>query len=180
MAQSPEKSAARAASSRRTRYSTGLRAIAGTLPQVTRRVLGRRGLAEGGLIAEWPNIVGQDVAARCRPEGLAVARKGRRDEGVLTLKVEPGFALEAQHLAPLLLERVNGYFGYRAVGRLRLQQGPLGRRAAPGRPAPGAAERPLDSGEEAALHSQVATVGDDELRAALERLGRAVRGQHRP
>lgn len=157
------------------RRTAGLRAIAGTVPQVTRRVLGRRGLAEGGLIAEWPNIVGSEIAGRCRPEALALARKGRRDDGVLTLKVEPGFALEAQHLGPLLLDRVNGYFGYRAVARLRLQQGPLGA-GRPGKPAAAARRgRALTPDEENALRSQVAAVADDDLRAALERLGRAVR-----
>jgi len=179
MPKDPKKPTKRNAPPRRARLSVGLRAIAGTVPQVTRQALGRRGLAEGGLIAEWPNIVGSEVAARCRPETLAPARKGRRDEGVLTLKVEPGFALEAQHLAPLLLERVNGYFGYRAVARLRLQQGPLGRRWSAKAPAAANPERPLEPDEEAALNSQVATVADEDLRGALERLGRAVRGQRR-
>jgi len=179
MPKDPERPMGEEAKPRRTRHAAGLRAIAGTLPQVTRRALGRRGLAEGGLVAEWPNIVGSEIAARCRPEALAPARKGRRDEGVLTLKVDPGFALEAQHLAPILLERVNGYFGYRAVDRLRLQQGPLGRGRTAKAPAAANRERPLDPDEEAALHSQVAAVADEDLRTALERLGRAVRGQRR-
>lgn len=164
---------------RRPRHSSGLRAIAGSLPQVTRQALGRRGLALGGLLIEWPNVVGSEIAARCRPEALAPARQGRRDDGTLTLRVDPGFALEAQHLAPLLLERINGYFGYRAVARLRLQQAPIGRGSA-ARPASTAeAARPLAPAEEAALHDQVAAVADEELRAALERLGRAVRRDHR-
>ena len=103
----------------------GLRAVAATLPKVTRRALGKRGFAEGGLATEWPSIVGEHIAARCLPRKLALARPGKRAEGALTLRVEPGFAIDLQHLSPLLIERINGYFGYRAIARLTLQQGPV-------------------------------------------------------
>ncbi len=148
----------------------GLRALAVTLPKVTRRVLGQRGFAEGGLAAEWPGIVGVEIAARCRPGRLAFARAAERREGTLTLRVEAPFALEIQHLAPQLIERINGYFGYRAVARIKLQQVPLAaRRHADAPPAP-----PLSPAQEAALESRLAGVEDPDLRAALGRLGRAL------
>ncbi|MEE8189487.1 MAG: DciA family protein [Kiloniellales bacterium] len=154
----------------------GLRAVAATLPRVAKRALGRRGFAEGGLAVEWPSIVGEELAARCLPSKVAVARPGRRAEGTLTLRVVPGFATELQHLAPLILERVNGYFGYSAIGRLQLQQGPLPARRPPRRPP----EPPLSPEEEAELKDRLAGVEDEELRGALERLGRAVRQQPGP
>ena len=149
----------------------GMRSLAAALPAITRRVLGRRGFAEGGLIAEWPSIVGAAIAARCQPAKARPAQPGRRAEGSVTLRVEPGFALELQHLAPQIIERINGHYGYRAITRLILQQGPLGlsrRQAQP--PA-----RPLGAAEEAELRRQVATVEDEDVRGALERLGRAMR-----
>ena len=148
----------------------GLRALATTLPKVTRQALGRRGFAEGGLIADWPSVVGREIAARCLPAKLAVARPGRRQDGTLTLRVEPGFATELQHLAPQIVERINGYLGYRAVERLILKQGSLSEPEAATPP-----PRPLDAEEAAALKQRLDAVDDDELRAALERLGRAVR-----
>jgi hypothetical protein len=167
----------------RRRGGYGLRALGNSLTAVTKRAFARRGLTGADLARQWPAIVGRDLAAQCRPRQLRFPKAGPGGggavDGRLTLRVAPGWALEVQHLEPLMLERINGYFGYRAVARLRLQQAPIGRGAA-ARPAPTAeAARPLAPAEEAALHDQVASVADEELRAALERLGRAVRRDHR-
>ena len=148
------------------RRGGGLRALAASLPKVTGKAFGRRGLAAGGLVADWPSIVGEQLAAVSLPRGLS-----RTGQGTLTLRVESGHALTLQHLEPLVIERVNGYLGYRAVARLRLQQGPLGGRSAPPRPPPA----PLSEAEEASLRARTGTVTDDNLRGALERLGRAVK-----
>ena len=152
------------------RRGGGLRALAASLPKAVGKAFGRRGLAEGGLIADWPDIVGAELAEVCLPRGLAFPSRERRSEGTLSLRVEPGHALTLQHLEPLLIERINGYLGYGAVARLRLQQGPLGRRGTP----PPQPPAPLSPAQEAALEARVATVADPELRDALERLGRAV------
>ncbi|MEE9209353.1 MAG: DUF721 domain-containing protein, partial [Kiloniellales bacterium] len=84
----------------------GLRALAVTLPRITKRLFGKRGFAEGGLAADWPGIVGAELAARCRPGKLAFARAAERREGTLTLRVEAPFATEVQHLAPQIMERI--------------------------------------------------------------------------
>lgn len=151
------------------RRGGGLRALAASLPKATGKAFGRRGLAEGGLIADWPDIVGSELAEVCLPRGLAFPSREKRSEGTLSLKVEPGHALTLQHLEPFLIERINGYLGYGAVARLRLQQGPLRHRKPPPRP-----PAPLSAAQEAALKARGTAVADPELRDALERLGRAV------
>lgn len=148
----------------------GLRALAATLPKVTKRALGKRGFADAGLLADWPAVVGREIAERCVPRKLARARPGGREAGTLTLKVEPGAALELQHLEPLLIERINAYLGYRAVGRLRFLQGQIG---TPPARAP-ATPRAPQPGAERALRGRLESVKDADVRAALEGLGRAV------
>ena len=147
------------------RRGRGLRALAATLPKVTGRALGRRGLAESGLIADWPAVVGAELAAITAFRGFTprIPREGR--DRSLTLRVDAGHALVLQHLAPQVIERVNGYLGYRAVTHLKLQQGP------PDKTAP--AQRPATPFKPAPKTRDVA-VEDPELRAALERLGRAL------
>ncbi len=147
----------------------GLRALAESLPRVTKRLFGKRGFAEGGLAADWPGIVGAELAARCRPGKLAFARAAERREGTLTLRVEAPFATELQHLAPQIMERINGYFGYRAVARLRLKQVPYRPSQQRDRTAP--APDPEITPE---LAARLESVEDPELRAALARLGRAL------
>ena len=60
------------------------------------------------------------------PLKLAFPRGERRD-GTLILRVRGSFAIELQHMAPQLLERINGYLGYGAVARLKFEQGRLPR-----------------------------------------------------
>ena len=115
------------------------------------------------LKVEWSAIAGAELAALTWPEGL-----GR--DGALRLRVVPGFALELQHRTPLVIDRINGFFGREAVARLVLVQGPL--------PLPGPAARmsePTLTGDAAReLDSRLAGVADPELRGALAGLGRLV------
>jgi hypothetical protein len=152
------------------RKAAGLRALAESLSAVTRPAMGRRGLAEGGLLHDWQEIVGPEIAAVSLPLRLSFPRRESRAEGTLNLRVAPGYGVLLQHVEPQIRERVNGYLGYNAVARLRLQQGPLHGLARP-RPA---AQRPLAPAVEARLKQRTGEIEDEALRGALERLGRAV------
>lgn len=148
----------------------GLRALAALLPAVAGKALGRRGLAEGRIVADWAAIVGPEIAAHSLPERLAF-EAGRRDAGTLHLLVAGPWAIELQHLEPQVVERINGHFGYRAVARLRLRQGTL--------PTRGAAVAPPAVPEEvsARIAAAAETVRDEGLRRALAAFGRAVAGR---
>lgn len=153
----------------------GARALAAVLARITRPLFARRGFADGAILNHWEAIVGKPLAAATSPEKIVYARGERRD-GVLHLRIANGaLATEMQHLEPQLLERVNTYFGYRAVGRLRLVHGPLPVKRTPDNPSP----RALDDKEEADLDRRLAGVTDPDLRAALESLGRAAIGRRR-
>jgi hypothetical protein len=143
--------------------------LAATLQKVTRRTLGRHGLAEGGLVTDWAAVVGETIAERSLPLRLSFTGSGRRD-GTLHVRVSGALALELQHLEPQILERINGYFGYRAVERLRIHQGPV-----PGRPIQ---RRPPAAAPTAAVEAEIGdlltTVEDAHLREALRGLGRSL------
>ncbi len=148
----------------------GPRALAATVAKITRPLFSRRGFADGAVVSEWPAIVGAHFAAHSAPEKI-VPGSGGGAEGTLHVRIDSGsLAVELQHLEPLLIERINGYFGYRAVARLKLLQGPLPRRQNASPPAP----RPLEPDAEEDLVRSLCAVDDPELRAALESLGRAV------
>jgi len=156
------------------RRRRGLEAIASTLPRVAARALGRRGFADAGLLAAWPQVVGKDLAESSAPLRLTFPNRQERRDGNLLLRVEPGIALELQHLAPQLVERVNVYFGYRAVARLTLQQGPLPNRRPP---EPKTVIKKL--GTEDPLNRQLEQIDDEELRTTLERFSESFRAQQK-
>ena len=103
----------------------GLRALGETVDAVARPMLGRRGFAGSRVVAEWASIVGEHLAARSLPERVTRPADGRGG-GTLHVRVASGaLAVELQHLEPLIVERINTYFGYLAVARLKLVHGPI-------------------------------------------------------
>ena len=153
------------------RRAGGPRAVSALLPGLTRHALGKHGFSSAALISDWSVIVGTELAETCQPVKLAFPR-GARDGGVLHLNVSGGAALELQHIAPQIVERINGHLGYRAVGRLKLVHGPIARsRGWPAKRALLAAPPPpLDPARYPALDG----VADPALKESLRRLGAAV------
>ena len=147
------------------------RALAEPLRDVTRSAVGTRSLGEAALLSDWASIAGAEFAQYCWPRRIAFPKRTERREGTLVLRVKPGQAPRVGHYEPVIVERVNAYFGYKAVARLRLEQGALPERKTT-RPKP---KPTLDAEESEAARREVAEVGDPDLRAALERLGRSLR-----
>ena len=153
------------------RSAPGLRSVAAPVSKVSRPMLKRRGLAGGRIVSEWPQIVGTALAACSCPEKLSPARG--EQEGVLRIRVDGPLAIELQHLEPQIIERINGYFGYRAVGRLAMVRGPLPKPA----PTPPQTERKPNPEAARVAAKQLAGIDDESLKAALESFGKAVLGE---
>jgi hypothetical protein len=132
----------------------------------------RQGFASRELVTRWAEITGPEVAAHSEPIKIQWPRpvEGQPPEpATLVLRVEGPMALEIQHTSDLIIERVNRFFGWSAVGRIALRQAPLARRPATKpirRPDPAAVKKIADALE---------SVEDEGLRAALARLGAMIK-----
>ncbi len=151
------------------------RAFAKPLRDLVGKVVGetftRQGFASAELVTRWREIVGVEIAAHSEPIKIQWTRPAEGEErqpGTLVLRVEGPVAVEIQHLAEVICERVNRFLGWRAVARLALRQAPLRR-----------GERKAARGFDPAATAQVAAtlsdVGDENLKAALARLGAAIK-----
>jgi len=139
-------------------------------------VLARHGFGQTRLVLFWDEIVGERLASVSRP--VKVRWPARRHDcaaeddcapATLIVRVDSGFALEMQHLASIVIERVNAYFGWRCVSRLVLLQGPV-----PARPFVRHVVRQTDKAAEMAAETIVGPGVDEPLRQALTRLGACV------
>jgi hypothetical protein len=133
----------------------------------------KQGFASTELVTRWTDIVGPDIAAHAEPIKLQWRRavEGEPAEpATLVLRVEGPAAIEVQHQSNLILERVNRFFGWQAVGRIALRQAPLSAR--PRRAAP-----TVDAAEAERVAAGITAVADVDLRMALGRLGAAVKGR---
>lgn len=148
------------------------RAVADMLPEIGRAAFRRFGFVQSAVVSRWAEIVGERYAGVSTPESIRFPQ-GRRAEGVLTLVVESAHAPMMQHVAPAIVERVNRFFGYAAVARVAIRQGPA--KPAPKRPArPTPAPLPVELGD------SLRAIGDPELRAVLESLARGVAASEGP
>jgi hypothetical protein len=154
------------------RYKNHPVAAGSVLRRATSAALRKRGFAEGDVITRWGDIVGPELAALTAPEKLQ-QRRGDLAGAVLHVRVGGAAAVELQHMAPMVIERINGFYGYRAVDRLKLVQGPLPkpekRRAV--------TSRPLSRTESEALKGDTVGTKSANLRDALDRLGTSVLGK---
>jgi hypothetical protein len=137
-------------------------------------VLKAQGFASAEILSRWADIVGSEIAAVSEPIRINWPRPVGDNEpepATLVLRVEGPAALEIQHMSAVILERVNRFFGWQAIGRIALRQAPLRRREKPKHFAslnPALAEK---------IASDLGDLADDSLRQALARLGAAIKGK---
>ncbi len=147
--------------------------LAQQVGKITKPIFGGRGFADATIVNDWPVIAGEHLAGHSLPERIVYSQE-RKDKGTLHLRIDNGgLAMELQHLAPVLIEKINAYFGFGAVERLHITQGPLPERPKDARPP----VRPLSEIEERGLLSCLSDVEDEDMQRALEGLGRAILGK---
>jgi hypothetical protein len=131
-----------------------------------------QGFASAEILARWADIVGAEIAAHSEPMKINWPRQvgdAPPEPATMMLRVEGPAALEIQHLSAVILERVNRFFGWQAIGRIVLRQAPLRRRT---RPAP---PPPPDPAVTAVIAAGLPEIEDDDLRQALARLGALIK-----
>ena len=145
--------------------------LSGLIPGIVGNAFRRRGFTEPALATSWRAVVGEEAADHAIPLKIAFPR-GARSGGTLHVRVEGAYAAEMQHNAPRIVERLNAFYGYAAIARLALHQGPVqtARPAGPTREAP-RGDPPAGSPPD------VEGIGDPGLRDALRRLGDAIRAR---
>jgi hypothetical protein len=122
----------------------------------------RFGFVQGSIVTRWAEIVGERYAKVSSPESIRFPT-GKKTSGVLTLLVDGAHAPLIQHLTPMIIERVNRFFGHAAINRIVFRQG---KPPAPSR----SPERPDLRPVPKELGEGLREIADPELRACLESL----------
>lgn len=121
----------------------------------------RFGFVQGAVVSRWAEIVGERYAKVSTPESVRFPQ-GKKSGGTLTLTVVGAHAPLMQHLTPLIVDRVNRFFGYAAVDKIVFRQGRVDSVKRPIRPVPKPISRELGEG--------LREIADPGLRACLESL----------
>lgn len=121
----------------------------------------RFGFVQSAVVSRWAEIVGERYANVSTPESVRFPA-GKKAGGTLTLTVVGAHAPLMQHLTPLIIERVNRFFGYEAVDKIAFRQGRVDAVKRPVRPEARPISRELGEG--------LREIADPGLRACLESL----------
>lgn len=128
-------------------------------------IVRKRGLARAEIISWWPDIVGAAYAEHTAPERIRWPRDGKA--ATLVVRCDPALALQFSYESDRVRERLNGYFGYPAVGAMRIVQGRI-------RPAADRQPRSLDEPEMPPGLEDRLGAFDGPLRESFRALGRQV------
>ena len=144
------------------------RAVSDLMPEIGRAAFRRFGFVQSSVVSRWDEIVGVRYAAVTAPEAIRFPI-GKKSDGTLELTVEGAHATMIQHVIPEIIERVNRFFGYSAVVRIKVRQGvvatpPARQPAAP----PSLRPIPMELGD------SLREIGDPELFAVLESLAKSL------
>ncbi len=167
---------------RRTKGGSFARAAGSFVPKIAAKAFEKFGFHTAEIMMQWSTIVGTEIAGWTQPERIRWPRPAKgndaaddgeaRPGGTLVLRVEPARALDIEYRAAEIIERINRYFGYRAVEALKLIQAPLERDAASGRGAATPAAGPQSTA--VPPPPEVSALPDDPLKAALQALWTSV------
>jgi len=150
----------------------GLRNVAPLVGNLTRPLVRKRGFFQTEIILHWAEIVGRDLEKFTMPVKYIQPRGENAGGGTLVIRVSGPVAIELQHRMPQIIDRVNTYFGYRAVERIKMMQGDISR---PERTVHTPTSVP-EGNIAKASEINIAKIEDPHLREVLTRLGRHIAG----
>ena len=155
--------------------STVFKPIGGAVTALLDPLMAKRTHVDAALALAWPELAGEKLAGRTQPLKVAWPMRKTPDDpfqpGILSVACEGAVALDLQYRTTQLIQRINGFFGYSAISKIRIEQRAIDQFRPKKR-----AERPvLVQNERNLLEKQVVSIENDSLRDALFRLGESIK-----
>ncbi|MGL5837653.1 MAG: DUF721 domain-containing protein [Sphingorhabdus sp.] len=145
------------------------RSVSDLMPEIGRAAFRRFGFVQSSIVSRWDEIVGTRYASVSAPEIIRFP-VGKKAGGTLELTVESGHAPMFQHILPEIIERVNRFFGYEAVTKVKMRQGPV----QPIDPKARVTAAPVLRAPAMELGDSLREIADPELQAVLENLAKSL------
>lgn len=157
-----------------------LTSISQTTLSLAKQILGKNGLMELEILRHWHEIVGEKLAKYSLPKKI-IFRKNEKTDGCLHLEVLGGaFAMEINQSAPMVIEKINTFFGYTAVGSLKIVQSTYIDTFASSKKNTVNVKKTLVSQKEEIYITELSEeIKSPELREVVKKLGRAVFNNHK-
>lgn len=134
------------------------------------------------VIENWSLVVGSDVSLLCTPLKLIWPQTALGSSGsspaTLLIACQGGVAVQIMHQNLQIIERINSFFGYYAVDKIKITQQAVNSGFAANAVAASvkkpAVVRSLSGEEEEYIYDLVKNIQDESLKASLLKIGRSI------
>ena len=155
------------------------RVISAAVDKVAKQILGKEWGLYSSLLENWREIVGEEYAKVTTPVKVMFQNsrsgegKHRQENGVLHISLPRGLAMEFSFLTGQILQRVNSFFGYKAIERIIFEHNlqPL---VSYDMSEKHVLQKDSLSPQETAMFSALDDLGDGDLAESLKNLGKAI------
>lgn len=144
-----------------------MRSFIQTINPIINPIYKKQGFVEAKMILDWELIMG-DFAKFCVPEKIHFPYQ-KRTNGTLKIKTISAFAPEISYHEPIIIDKINRYFGYKAVAKLSISHLHM---PPPRKIKTESVKVPPE--QEEALKNSIADIKNPQLNEALYELGMAM------
>ena len=153
--------------------------IGETLSRVNKNYSSKFGKIEFLILSKWPQIVGSFFADHSEPDKISRITDdfNEFDEPIfknfLHVRVSPAAAVEFQHYKDTIIEKINSFFGYKAIADLRLQQNFIPEKKK--NSGPKLYENEISKEEKELIKNEINVINDKELEKSIVNLGASIK-----
>ena len=153
--------------------------IGETLAKVNKNYSSKFGKIEFLILSKWTQIVGSFFADHSEPDKISrfTEELNEFDEPIyknfLHVRVSPAAAVEFQHYKDTIIEKINSFFGYKAIADLRLQQNFVTKKKI--RHNINLSNQELSEDEKISIKNEIHDIKDEELEKAIVNLGASIK-----
>ena len=102
----------------RNRFIQGLRSFKDALPKNIKKIIKKKGHIFSETLNNWKYIVGNDLFNVCYPKSFKNSNK--LGVSYLLIMVKRGHEVDVEYSKKQILDKINSYFGYSVVEKLKL------------------------------------------------------------
>ena len=103
------------------RKQTYFKKIGNSLPKIVDKNIKEKNFIEISLIKKWREIIGDNIAKFCWPIKIIFSNI-KNSNGIIFLKTERGRSMEIEFKNDEIIEKLNQYFGYKAIDKISVVQ----------------------------------------------------------
>ena len=99
-------------------FIQGLRPFSSSIPRGLKKILKKGGYNFNNIVDNWTKMVGKEVSGASYPATIKIGKE--MIDGTLVLNVIHGKELEIEYSKQTILEKINSFFGYKIIDKIRL------------------------------------------------------------